>query len=592
MKNTLLLLSVFALSMAGCKKADLAGNNPTGEGLVQFTLLTPSSGTTLQMNSATPNQAINFTWNPSKPGLTTAPTYKVVAVLKTAADFETPMLEFPSNNSGQATSLTLTYQQLDAALQTKGVAAGATTELKWSVKATNADVTVLAISSFNITVTRFQNGASPFKLLGPVPTTAAMEINPTSTTDNITFNWTKSVPGTGSPAVSYRILFSNNGSFTTPLFSMLSNNNGVDTFLAVSYKRISDSLALHGYADLSLQANLKWTVQATSGTWKQQSDYVNDLMILRQVKLYLVGDITGWDINNPFELITDKKSDRYGKVFYTYFKVNTTAQFLFIKTKGDWGSKYGITGGSAPTYDVGYNAGGDFNISTPGVYRLTIDVGTMKAHIQLKQPGVVGNMQGWNPASPITGGYIKRDQFLIIAPSNGTDAFKFHDGPVWDNGTPDKARWWGDAGNGNLDVDGNGGDIVANTSPRTRLIWDGTNGQQVKYEKSPAAEMRVVGDGINQPGVNDWDPGSSPQMTYTGNGVWTISITLKANKEIKFLAGNAWGAFDYEDNSGGANTLGTPRPIQWTGGGNFKTPAVAGTYTITLNEYTQTVTVN
>jgi len=219
MKNTLLLLSVFALSMAGCKKADLAGNNPTGEGLVQFTLLTPSSGTTVQMNSATPSQAINFTWNPSKPGLTTAPTYKVVAVLKTAADFETPMLEFPSNNSGQATSLTLTYQQLDAALQTKGVVAGATTELKWSVKATNADVTVLAISSFNITVTRFQNGTSPFKLLGPVPTTAAMEINPTSTTDNITFNWTKSVPGTGSPAVSYRILFSNNGSFTTPLFN-------------------------------------------------------------------------------------------------------------------------------------------------------------------------------------------------------------------------------------------------------------------------------------------------------------------------------------------------------------------------------------
>ena len=114
---------------------------------------------------------------------------------------------------------------------------------------------------------------------------------------------------------------------------MLSNNNGVDSFLVVSYKRISDSIAAHGYADLGLQANLKWTVEATSGTWKQKSDYVNDLSILRQVKLYLVGDITGWDINNPFELITDKKSDRYGKVFYTYFNVTSSAQFLFIKTK-------------------------------------------------------------------------------------------------------------------------------------------------------------------------------------------------------------------------------------------------------------------
>ena len=593
MKNTLLLLSVFSLSIAGCKKAELAGNNPTGEGLVQFTLVSPSSGTTILMNSATPTQAINFTWNPSKPGLSTAPTYKVVAVLKTASDFEAPLLEFPSDNSGKATSLSLTYQQLDAALQTKGVNAGATTELKWSVKANNGDVTVLAVSSFNITVTRFQNGAAPFKLLGPVPTQAPLEINPTSTTDNITFNWTKSSPGTGSPAVNYRILFSNNGSFATPLFTMLSNNNGVDSFLVVSYKRISDSLAVHGYADLSLQADLKWTVVATSGNWKQQADYINDLKILRQVKLYIVGSMTGWDINNPWELITDKRGDRYGKVFYTYFKVPAGGiTFLFVKEKGNWGSKYGITGGSAPTYNVGYDAGGDFNITTPGIYRLTIDVENLKAYIQQKQVGVVGNMQGWDPGAPIFGGYVKRDHFLILTPTNGTDEFKLHDGPVWDNSTPDKARWWGDAGNGNLDYDGNGGNLVANTAPRTRVIWDGTNGQQVKYEKSPASEMRVVGDGINQAGVNDWDPGSSPQMNYAGNGVWTISITLKANKDIKFLAGNAWGAFDYEDNSGQSNMLGVPRPIQWTGGNNFKTPAAAGTYTITLDEYAQTVTIN
>ena len=97
---------------------------------------------------------------------------------------------------------------------------------------------------------------------------------------------------------------------------------------------------------------------------------------------------------------------------------------------------------------------------------------------------------------------------------------------------------------------------------------------------------------MNVPGVNDWDPPTSPQMTYNGNGVWTITVALKANKDIKFLAGNAWGAFDYEDNSGGVQTLGTPRAIKWDGGPNFKTPATAGTYTITLNENLQTVTIN
>lgn len=80
-------------------------------------------------------------------------------------------------------------------------------------------------------------------------------------------------------------------------------------------------------------------------------------------------------------------------------------------------------------------------------------------------------------------------------------------------------------------------------------------------------------------------------MTYSGNGIWTITLNLIGNKEIKFLAGNAWGAFDYEDNSGGSQGS-TPRAIRWDGGPNFRTPAASGSYTITLNEYTQTVTIN
>src|SRR4029079_14803927 len=124
------------------------------------------------------------------------------------------------------------------------------------------------------------------------------------------------------------------------------------------------------------------------------------------------------------------------------------------------------------------------------------------------------------------------------------------------------------------------------------VIWDGRDVNNIKYEMSPAVEMRLVGDGINQAGVNDWDPATSPQMTYNGNGVWTITIALKASKDIKFLAGNAWGAFDYEDNSGGSQAIGTPRAIKWEGGNNFQTPTSAGTYTITLNENLQTVTIN
>jgi hypothetical protein len=116
-----------------------------------------------------------------------------------------------------------------------------------------------------------------------------------------------------------------------------------------------------------------------------------------------------------------------------------------------------------------------------------------------------------------------------------------------------------------------------------RAIWDGSDPLNLKYSLTPASEMRVVGNGMNIAGVNDWDPPTSPQMVYQGNGIWKATLVLKADKEIKFLAGNAWGAFDYESAGGGK--------IQYDGGPNFNTPATAGTYTITLNEYNGTYTI-
>jgi hypothetical protein len=175
------------------------------------------------------------------------------------------------------------------------------------------------------------------------------------------------------------------------------------------------------------------------------------------------------------------------------------------------------------------------------------------------------------------------------------DGWKLLDHNDWNDGSisATNARSYGANGGSGSTVDINGANMPNPPSAgRYRVIWDGRDVNNVKYEMSLAAEMRVVGDGINQAGVNDWDPPTSPQMTYTGNGIWTITITLKANKSIKFLAGNAWGAFDYEDNSGGSAATGTPRKMKWDGGPDFKTPAAAGTYTITLNEYTQTVTIN
>ncbi len=586
MKISTILLAAFTvlLVFTGCKKYEFE-NTTGGESVSDFALVGPANNTEVVLNAATPDEKIVMTWNAAKPGVNAAVKYTWIAALKTGS-LDNPLVSIPSDNSGALPQLTVTQKQLDDALKAANVAAAAKTELQWAVNAENAqNGKIRSTNSFGISITRFGDGVTPFSIYGPASSATNIEINPTSTTDFIVFKWQKAAPANVANPVKYLLTFiREEGSFAQPLFTIASGNNGTDTTIQISWKRISDSLDAKGITDLSQVAKLKWSVVATSGNFNLLSKYQNLIYILRKVSFYIVGSFTGWDIGNPKEIVVDKKPDRYSKVFYAYVRLNAGDEFKFAKTKGDWGSAYGNTGGSAGNYTTSINQGGNFQITTTGVYRLTIDVAANKAYVQQKQVGVVGNMQGWDPAAPVYGAYLGPNKFLIVANSNGTDEFKLHDGPVWDNGTPDKARWWGlGSAVGTLDVDGNGANIVANTTPRTRVIWDGTDPQQVKYEKYPAAEMRIVGDGIDQAGVNQWDPPTSPTMTYLGNGRWQIVVKLFANKKFKFLSGNAWGAFDYEDAGGGK--------IKYDGGGDFNTPAVAGTYTITLDEHTGTYTI-
>jgi starch-binding outer membrane protein SusE/F len=583
--STKLLVALLGLLViAGCKKYEF-DNTVGGESITDFTLVSPATNTNLVLNAATPNEPVVITWNAAQPGVSSAIKYTWIAAPKTGS-LDNPVVSIVSDNAGASPRLTVTQKQLDDALKAANIAAGAKTDLVWAVNAENAqNGKTRSTNSFNISITRFGDGVTPFAIYGPVSSSTNLEINPTSTTDFIVFKWGKALPANAANPVRYQINFATEtGSLDQPLFSIASGNNGTDTTIQISWKRISDSLDAKGITDLSQVAKLKWNVKATSGTFSLWSKYENLLYILRKVSFYIVGSFTGWDINNPMEMVVDKKPDRYSKVFYSYVRLNAGDEFKFAKAKGDWGSAYGNTGGSAGSYTTGINQGGNFQITSSGIYRLTIDVGANKAYIQQKQVGIVGNMQGWDPSAPIYGGYLAPNKFLIITNSNGTDPFKFHDGPVWDNGTPDKARWWGKgSAPGTLDVDGNGDNIVANTAPRTRAIWDGTDPQQVKYELMPAAEMRLVGDAIDVAGVGQWDPGSSPQMTYIGNGRWQLTVKLFAGKQFKFLAGNAWGAFDYEDAGGGK--------IKYDGGPNFNSPGTAGTYTITLDEHTGTYTI-
>ena len=306
------------------------------------------------------------------------------------------------------------------------------------------------------------------------------------------------------------------------------------------------------------------------------------------------GNGNDWDPGTAPELIRDLRpgAGTFNSMYYTYIFLPAGAQFKFTVGR-DWAINYGGTGGNLSA------GGANLTVGASGYYRISVKLSNLTYDISVGRMGFVGGATGagWNPPGVFPNYALgNAGTNLFVGLTNFTSGgWKLIDNNQWDNGSQaanETHSYGSTAGDGGtLSINGpNFNDYPS--AARHRVIWDGRDVNNVRYWTSPATEMRLVGDGMNQAGVNDWDPPTSPQMTYNGNGVWTLTIALKANKEVKFLAGNAWGAFDYEDNSGQSQALGTPRPIKWDGGPNFKTPTVAGMYTVTLNENTQRVTIN
>lgn len=415
-----------------------------------------------------------------------------------------------------------------------------------------------------------------------------------------TFTWSPAFPGY-SGTVTYVIQYDSSGkNFASPYEISV----GPSLYSKAMTQSEMNTTALDEGVAGGTTGKIEYRIKAT--TAQGAISYSNMVSVTIQTYIPLLrfyvpggyqsatGNGNNWDPGTAPEMIRDLRSGLLNKMYYAYMYLPAGAEFKVTQGRS-WDINYGGSGGNL------VQNGPNFSVATAGVYRITIDItnGAMKYDIRQGRMGFVGGAvgAGWDPPSVFpTYALGAPENNLFVGITNfSAGGWKLIDNNAWNNGSNavDETRSYGSNGGPGSTMEVNGPNFPDITTPGVyRVIWDGRDPNNIKYEMSPASEMRLVGDGINQVGVNDWDPGSSPQMTYNGNGVWTITIDLKANKDIKFLAGNAWGAFDYEDASGGSQGVGTPRKIKWDGGPNFKTPAVAGTYTITLNEYTQTVTIN
>ncbi len=593
--SKLLMAAIGILTIySGCKKLDEAAALPVYQ-LGNSPVLS-SSVTTIAPALADTNKAVlNFSWTNPMYSNDSATTKYILEIDSTGKNFAKENTKIVIG----ALATSLTGRDLNTILLNLG--------FKLNVAQT---IDVRLISSYNNNNERYMSnvlkvGVMPFadpSVLTSANSTVTVTLANAAQPSN-SFSWTASFIGY-SDVVTYTLQYdSATKNFVAPIEIAV----GPSIFTKGLTQGEMNATALNSGIPGGNTGTVEYRIKAV--TAKGAIVYSNLVNVSIKsyvpiVRMYLPGSYQGatgngndWDPPTAPELIRDLRSGVFNDMYYIYIFLPAGAQFKVSEGRS-WNIAYGT---AAAPGTITSNNGGNFTVGAAGFYRITVNRTTLKYDIREGRMGFVGGSTGagWNPPGVFPTyamGTAATNLFVGINTFPGNGGWKLIDNNAWDNGSKavDETRSYGTPnGDGStLEVNGSNFTDISNAPVRNRVIWDGRDVNNIKYFMSPAAEMRVVGDGINQAGVNDWDPPTSPQMTYSGNGVWTITITLKANKDIKFLAGNAWGAFDYEDNSGQSQALGVNKGIRWEGGNNFKTPVVAGTYTITLNENNQTMKIN
>lgn len=582
------MLLTAVLVFVACTKVDDLPNYENGTAVT----LTPSKTSVIATPADSSNAVISFSWTTPKYATDTS-NYKYIL------EFDSTGRNFAKAGSKTVTgtlSTSLTGKELNAVLLDYGFTVGTAYNLDFRVISSYGNNNERLLS--NIVKLQVTPYADPSVLTTSATTVTGTLIN--ASVRSLTFSWTRAFSGY-SGVVTYSLQYDSAGkNFASPQETPL----GATIYTRDMTQGEINQTALNEGVAGGTTGKIDYRIKAVTALGAIV--YSNGVSVtintyIPLLRFYMpggyqasTGNGTDWDPPTAPEFVRDlRTSGQLNKLYYMYVTLPANAEFKITPAR-NWNTSYGGASGNLST------SGANLKVTAAGHYRISIDVVNMKYDIKEGRMGAVGEAtaNGWNPPGVFPNyalGNSGTNLFIGLVTFANTGGWKLIDNNAWDNGssTVDETRGYGSTGvSGSPLLVNNGNMPNITASGRYRIIWDGRDVNNVKYEMSPGLEMRVVGDGIDQAGVNDWDPPSSPQMTYIGNGVWTRTITLRANKAFKFVAGNAWGAFDYEDQSGSA-ALGTARKISWnSGGSDFKTPATAGTYTITLNENTQTVTIN
>ncbi len=495
--------------------------NSNTEALGDFKVVLPETSATYTLNSGTPDKTITFTWTNAKPGVTKTPNY-ALALYK--VDSESPFANFKSDDDGLSSSVSISFVELDNALEGAGFAKGEEANIQWQVIATNGDVEVTT-GKTNITLKRFSdNGIANFKLLTPSNNkliTADIYGSPDS---EVSFTWETATTTDNTGTISYEVLFDEQkGDFSKPLksYPIASGEE-----FKITHQKIGE--------EFGTTPNLKWTVRATVAGTSISLDapekFINwDVFVINE--FYLVGTHNGWDNATATPFV-----DKGNGAFELQIELPANAEFKFLPQLGSWDGDWGeskTTPGALEQDDEQ-----NIKVTNQGKYVIKVDFPSLTFTVtEFKAPDnlfLVGSHNGWNNADATQQFFNDGDgTFVKVQTFSAGDEFKF---------LPTSGSWDGDWGESKTTP----GDLVQDDEQNLKISDAGNYVVIVNFNTS-RIKVAAINSLFAVGSHNGWNNAdASQEFNTSGNGVFTKVLTFSAGDEFKLLPmsgswDNDWG---------------------------------------------------
>lgn len=555
----LLLFAIASMAITGCEKDE--NMQPEGQwDLIAPTITLPAADQSIILDQETPNETITFSWEPAISTAGYAITYAVVIDTLGSTNFDTPIYEVASSNSGSSTSAVVSFAEIDEALSVSGYAANESTPLTWAVKSMSLSKT--AYTSQSIDITRFEDEIIPTRLY--ISGTATENAN------NL------------SEAIQLKRL---NNSEGNP-----SNIHEVYTSLTAgnSFKFYSENtLPAHQYGGSDgelVKSGLPITV-TENGVYRITVNLDDNTYSLLKIDYWsMVGQPIngGWGGDEPL-------SYQGNSIWSATIELVDVGGFLF-RANGDWSYLLKSIVGE-PSSLIMESQAADQGVEFEDIQ--STQLGTFLVTLDLSANGYTYTIEEdtSTPPTPLT----TPDQLYLFVNGNMIEELA-KDGDTFTNSTY-LALQVGDVVSLNTTSDGSGDaftsamSIGATTSPDAALVSEGAtltaglgdivvdrdqaygftiNFANANFQWKYYNLFLFHWDEINQ----RWDDRNEFLMTYVHPNSFTLTETLSADYDMKFFS--PW------DNDFGSES---PNELSGTitngGGSNIRNISTGGTYTIT-----------